>query len=161
MAAKTAPQDVDAYLAGLPEDRRVALSRLRDEINRHLPDGYTEGIQYGMISWFVPHSRYPGGYHCDPKQPVPFVGLGSPKSHVAVYAFCAYMDPELKAWVADEIVSAGKKLDMGKGCIRFKKVDQIPAGVFGPMVAKVPVDEFLATYEANMPASARKKRGLA
>jgi uncharacterized protein YdhG (YjbR/CyaY superfamily) len=148
---------VDAYLATLPEDRRAALVTLRDAIRTGLPEGYEEGLQYGMISWYVPHSRYPDGYHCDPKQPVPFASIAAQKSHLAVYLFCVYTDPALTAWFVDEYTKSGKKLDMGKSCVRFKKIEDAPVELFGQTVARVPVDTFLAQYTAQIPASAKKK----
>lgn len=92
MSTRPAAATVEAYLAALPEARRAALSAVRAAIRRALPKGYAEGIQYGMIGWFVPHSIYPAGYHCDPKQPLPFASLASQKSHLAIYLFCTYLD---------------------------------------------------------------------
>lgn len=153
-----AATSVDEYLAALPDDRRAAVTRLRDTLRARLPVGYEEGIQYGMIGYFVPHSRYPDGYHCDRRQPVPFVGVASQKSHVGVYLFCIYTDPALYAWFVEESTKAGLKLDMGKGCVRFKKMDQIPFELLGETIARAPVDEFLRHYEAQIPPSARKKK---
>lgn len=150
-AATTVPE----YLASLPDDRRGPVSALRDAINARLPAGYAEGIQYGMLGWFVPHSVYPAGYHCDPKQPVPFVGVASQKAHIAAYLFCLYVDPELHAWFLEEYAKTGKKADMGKGCVRFKKPADIPYALIGETVARMPVDTFLARYVPQIPA--RKK----
>lgn len=148
---------VDAYLATLPDDRRAALTTLRDAIRAGLPEGYEEGLQYGMIAWYVPHSRYPDGYHCDAKQPVPFASIAAQKNHLAVYLFCVYLDPDLTAWFVEEYNKSGKKLDMGKGCVRFKRTEDAPLELFGRVVAKLPVDTFLARYTSQIPASAKKK----
>lgn len=149
---------VEEYLAGLPEDRRAALQTVREVIVRHLPQGYEEGMQYGMIGYYVPHSRYPHGYHCDPKQPLPFVGLGSQKNHMAVYLMGLYTT-EQAPWFQDEWAKTGKKLDMGKGCLRFKKVEDVALEVLGESIARIPVATYLESYEAKLPPSARKKRG--
>ena len=154
-----APASVEAYLDTLPADRRAAVSRVRAAVNAALPTGYEEGMQYGMIGWYVPHARYPAGYHCDAAQPVPFLGLGAQKAHIGVYPFCAYVDPALRAWLVDALTAAaaGRAPDMGAACVRFKKPDAVPAEVFGALVAQLPVDTFLASYVAQIPASARKK----
>jgi len=149
--------EIDAYLAALPDDRRAAVSAIRDSVNAKLPAGYAEGMQYGMIGWFVPHAVYADGYHCDPKQPVPFIGLASQKSHLAVYLFCVYLDPALLAWFEEAWKKSGKKLDMGKSCVRFKKIEDAPVALFGELVARVPVDAFLAAYIPQIPPSATQK----
>ncbi|MDI9641714.1 DUF1801 domain-containing protein [Kamptonema cortianum] len=149
---------VSEYLENLPEDRREAISVVRNEILRNLPDGFEEGIQYGMIGYFVPHSIYPDGYHCDPKQPVPFASIASQKNHMAVYMFCIYTDPAVADWFVEEYKKSGKKLDMGKGCVRFKKLEDLPVELIGQAIAKVTLDDFLANYIANIPESKRKKK---
>lgn len=150
---------VAAYLDALPADRRAAIAAVRDAINAALPPGYEEGIQYGMIGWYVPFAIYPGGYHCDTDQPVPFIGLGAQKSHIGVYPFCAYLDPALRDWLLTALTAAagGRAPDMGAACVRYKKPEAVPAAVFGALVARVPVDTFLAAYTAQIPAAARKK----
>lgn len=147
---------VQEYLDELEPDRLEAISALRKVINENLPEGYEEGMQYGMIGWYVPHSVYPPGYHCDPKQPLPYVSVASQKNHIGVYAFCVYGDEEVKDWFVEEFKKTGKKLDMGKSCIRFKKLDGIPLELIGEMVAKVPVEQFVANYEASINTSGRK-----
>ena len=89
---------VDSYLAELPEERRIAMDKLRDIFLANLPKGFEETISYGMIGYVVPHSIYPKGYHCDPKTPLPFISIASQKSHIAVYHMGIYMNPELLAW---------------------------------------------------------------
>jgi len=152
------PRSVKEYLDGLPEDRRKALAKVRAAIRKGLPKGYREGIQYGMIGWSVPHALYPAGYHCDPKQPVPFAGLASQKNHMSVYLMCVYGDEEHRRWFETEWKKTGKKLDMGKSCVRFKKAEDLPLELLTEAVARVPVDKFLAHYEASIPKSARRKK---
>jgi hypothetical protein len=151
------PATIDAYLAALPADRREALDALRAVINRNLPKGYEEGMQYGMPAWFVPHSAYPAGYHCDPSQPLPFVSIASQKSHIGLYLFCLYMNPELMSWFEAEWRKTGSRWDAGKSCVRAKKLADIPIELVGKVVKKVPVKTFVASYEAALPASARRK----
>lgn len=141
---------VDAYLGELPEDRRVAIQAVREVIVSNLGKGYQEGMQYGMIGYFVPHSVYPPGYHCNPKQPLPFASLASQKNHMAIYLFCIYGSEEeterfQKAWLA-----TGMKLDMGKGCVRFKRLEDVPLEVVGEAIRRMPVDKFVARYESNI-----------
>ena len=148
-----------AYLDALPENRRKALRKLRAAINKGLPKGYKEGIQYGMIGWFVPHSRYPDGYHCDPKQPVPFASIASQKNHVGLYLFCLYTDPKATARFAKAWKAGGRRLDMGKSCIRLKdkELEDMPLELITETIASIPVADFLAEYEKHIPASKRKK----
>lgn len=138
---------VDEYLAELPEDRREALQAIRAAVNSNLGSGFKEGMQYGMIGWFVPHSVYPAGYHCDPKQPLPFMGLASQKNHIGFYAFCIYTDAKLKDWFVDEFQKTGNRLDMGKSCIRFKKLEAIPLELLGQLTSKISVEKFIQSYE--------------
>jgi len=149
---------VKEYLDSLPEDRRKALAKVRAAVNKGLPKGYKEGIQYGMIGWAVPHKLYPAGYHCDPKQPLPFASLASQKNHMALYLMCIYGDEKHRKWFEAAWKKSGKKLDMGKGCVRFRKLEDVPLEVVTEAVSRVPVEEFVAFYEASLPKSARKKR---
>lgn len=140
---------VKAYLAELPPDRREAIEAVRATILKNLPKGYEEGMQYGMIGYFVPHSIYPAGYHCDPKQPLPFTSLASQKNHMAVYMGCIYGNPiELKKFLA-AWEKSGKKLDMGKSCVRFKKLEDLPLKVIGDAIKRVPVKKFIEFYEKS------------
>ncbi len=155
------PTSVDAYLAALPEDRRSALSAVREVITKNLPKGYQEGIQYKMIGYFVPHALYPAGYHANPKEPLPLLHLASQKGYMALYLMCVYADPELNAWFVDAYAKSGKKLDMGKACVRFKRLEDLPLEVVGKVVAKVPVAKFVERYEAGLqkpPAAKSIKR---
>ena len=150
---------VQQYLDEMPDDRRAAIETVRKEILKNLPNGYEEGMQYGMIGYFVPHSIYPAGYHCDKTQPLPFMHLASQKNHMAVYTFCIYGSPELRAEFVKEYEATGKKLDMGGGCVRFKKIENLPVEVIGNLVARVPVDLLVANYDRAVAESraSRKK----
>jgi len=143
-------KSVAQYLAALPADRRGAISAVRDVILKNLDKDYAEGIQYGMIGYFVPHSIYPAGYHCDPTQPLPFAGLASQKNHMAVYLCCIYGNTDMDRWFRDEWAKTGKKLDMGKSCIRFKKLDDLPLELIGRAIARLPAKKFIAGYEAQI-----------
>jgi len=136
------------YLAALPADRRAALSAVRKTINANLPDGYEEGVQFGMIGWYVPLSIYPEGYGGNGKVPLPLVGLASQKSGMVLHFIGLYMNPALCTWFTSEYKKSGKKLDMGKGCVRFNKLDDLPLDVVGRTIARVPVQEHIATYQA-------------
>lgn len=148
---------VEEYLAELPEDRREAISAIRDVILKNLPEGYKEGMQYGMIGYCVPHSVYPAGYHCDPKQPLPFAALASQKNHMAVYLCNLYASEEEGQWFREAWTATGKKLDAGKSCVRFKKLDGVALDVIGEAIARWPVDKFIALYEGAI--SGRGKKG--
>jgi uncharacterized protein YdhG (YjbR/CyaY superfamily) len=147
---------VDDYLAALPDDRRAAISAVRKTINDNLPDGYEEGIQFGMIGWYVPLSLYPEGYGENKKVPLPLVALASQKSGMVLHFLCFYGHPTLSTWFVTEYKKSGKKLDMGKGCVRFKKLDGLALDVVGRTIARVPVDEHIANYKA---ARALLKKG--
>jgi hypothetical protein len=142
---------VDDYLAALPDDRRAALQAIRKVIRKNLPRGYQEGMQYGMIGYFVPHSVYPPGYHCDPKQPLPFAGLASQKNHMSLYMTGMYMSLEHEAWFRKAWTADGRKLDMGKACVRFRKLEDVPLEVVGEAVKRIPVKEFIRIYESTRP----------
>ena len=153
----TKAQTVREYLAGLPADRRAAISAVRKVIRDHLPQGYEEGMLYGMISYYVPLSRYPETYN---GQPLTVASLGSQKSHMALYLMCVYGDRELERWFAAAFRKAGKKLDMGKSCVRFRSLDDLPLDVIGQVIAKTTVDDFIAGYERSR-APVGKRRSTA
>ena len=152
---KSQATSVEDYLKELPEDRREALGAVRKTILKSLPKGYEEGMQYGMIGYYIPHRLYPAGYHCNPEEPVPFANLASQKNHMAIYLMCIYSDPDHMAWFVDAWKATGKKLDMGKACIRFKKLEDLPLNIIGQAIKKVPVKKFLTFYESAIP---KKKR---
>ena len=143
-------KSVEEYLAALPEDRREAITAIREVILKNLPKGYEEGMQWGMPSYFVPLSAYPGGYNCQPDQPLPFVGFASQKNHMVFYGFCIYMDEELKNRFVADWKKTGKKLDMGKSCVRFKKLEDVPLKVIGDAVKRVPMKKYIKQYEAQL-----------
>ncbi len=149
---------VEEYLASLSDDRREVVSRVRDAINARLPQGYEEGMQYGMIGWYVPHSIFPSGYHCDPKQPLPFAGLASQKNHFGIYLFFLYVSDEQLAWFQDAYAKSGRKLDMGKSCIRFKKLEDFALDVVVESAARVSVEEFVAHYTSHFPPKEKKAK---
>lgn len=149
---------VAAYLAELPEDRQKAIAKLRTVIKKNLPKGFKEVIGYGMMGYSVPHSLYPAGYHCNPKDPLPFLGLASQKNFIAVYHMGIYADPKLLKWFTDAHAKASpKKLDMGKSCIRYKKPEDIPFDLIGELVSKITVDEWIERYETVFKNSPKKK----
>ena len=136
------------YLDTLPEDRKNAMNELRNVVVKNLPKGFHEQISYSMITYVVPHSLFPAGYHCDPKQPLPFISIASQKNFVVLYHMGIYSDPDLLNWFTSEFTKKSKaKLDMGKSCIRFKKVDQIPFGLIGELASKLTPQEWIAKYE--------------
>ena len=142
---------VEQYLAELPEDRKKAMSELRNVIKKNLPKGFKEGMGYGNMGWSVPHSTYPAGYHCDPKLPLPFLGIASQKNFIAVYHMGIYSDPALLKWFVNEFPKHSKaKLDMGKSCIRFKKMDQIPFKLIGELSSKMTPQDWITTYEKEL-----------
>ena len=141
-------ETVKQYLDELPEDRREAIQAVREVILKNLPEGYEEGMQYGMIGYYVPHSLYPKGYHCDPKQPLPFASLASQKNHMAVYLFCIYSSDEDREWFIEEYKKTGMRMDLGKSCVRFKKLENLPLPLIGKAVKKMTVKKFIAAYES-------------
>lgn len=160
--ASSAVTTVDEYLAALPPDRVELVTTVRDVVNANLPEGYQEAMQYGMIGWSVPHERYPAGYHTDPSQPVPLAALASQKQYVSLYLMGLYVpaagdDPTAAEtddvrWFRDAWAATGRKLNMGKSCVRFKRLDDLAADVIGQAIARLPVDEYLERYEAARPA---------
>lgn len=135
-------------IANCPEDRKDAMKKLHDTIISSLPEGFESGIGYGMILYFVPHTIYPAGYHCNPKQPLPFVSLASQKNFIALYHMGLYADPELLTWFTEKYKrTISTKLDMGKSCIRFKNVTTIPYELIGELMRKITVTSWINTYE--------------
>ncbi|MCC6360739.1 MAG: DUF1801 domain-containing protein [Phycisphaerales bacterium] len=141
---------VKAYLAEMPPERRAAISAVRDVILKNLDKGYEEGMSYGMIGYYVPHRIYPPGYHCNPKLPLPFAGLASQKNYMSFYAMSVYADRSEEDWVRERFARAGKKLDMGKCCIRFKKLEDVPLDVIGEIIRRVPVARCIEHYESAL-----------
>ena len=136
------------YLTSLPDDRKPAMTALRDTIAKNLPKGFEETMSYGMIGFVVPHSKYPAGYHCDPKLPLSFITIASQKNFIVLHHLGLYASPDLLAWFTGEYPKHSKtKLDMGKGCVRFKKPDQIPYNLIAELMKKMTPDEWIACYE--------------
>jgi uncharacterized protein YdhG (YjbR/CyaY superfamily) len=139
---------VAEYIETLPEGKKEAMIQLRDTILQHLPKGFEERMSYGMITYVVPHSLYPKGYHCDPKLALPFLSIAAQKNFIAVYHMGIYGDPQLLDWFQRAYAAQCKnKLDMGKSCIRFKKPEQIPFGLMGELAAKMTPQEWITLYE--------------
>ena len=135
----------------MPDDRKQAINKLRKVLLANLPEGFEETMNYGMIGYVIPHSIYPNGYHTDPKQPLPFINIASQKNFVAVYHIGVYADKKLLNWFVNEYPKHNKlKLDMGKSCIRFKKVDQIPYDLIGELAGKISSAEWINIYETSM-----------
>ena len=147
---------VRQYLAELPSDRRAAVEAVRAVIRQNLDADYEEGMQYGMIGFYVPHRVYPPGYHCDPKQPLPFACLASQKNYLSLYLGCVYGDSPLARWFHEAWAKTGKQLDMGKSCIRFKKAEDLALDVIGEAIRRVPARKFIAYYESAIKSSRRK-----
>jgi uncharacterized protein YdhG (YjbR/CyaY superfamily) len=139
------------YIDSLPEDRKAAISELRKVILKNLPKGFKEEMSYGMLGYVVPHSIYPAGYHCDPKLPLPFLSIASQKNFIAVYHMGIYADKDLLDWFTTEYSKQSKaKLDMGKSCIRFKKIDQIPYNLIGELASKMTPQQWIELYEREV-----------
>jgi hypothetical protein len=155
--ASSAAATVEQYLASVPADRRAAIARVRDVVNARLPPGFEETMQYGMISWIVPRSRLAATYN---GQPLAIASLASQKQYMALYLMSVYSDAELGAWFRAAYRSAGKKLDMGKSCVRFKTLDALPLDVVGEALSRVPVEAYLAVYEASRSQLVKPRRVL-
>jgi hypothetical protein len=138
---------VKQYLAGLPPDRRMAIEAVRKEILRSIDSDVEEGMQYGMIGYYIPHRVYPPGYHCNPKEPLPYVCLASLKNHMAVYMGCIYSSAAEEKWFRSAWAKTGKKLDMGKSCIRFRKLEDLALDIVGEAIRRTPSKQFIEFYE--------------
>ena len=151
---------VEQYLKELPAERRQAINEVRAVILKNLDKNYEEGMQYGMIGYFVPHKLYPAGYHCDPKQPLPFACLASQKNYMSLYMMSEYRPGD--DWFKKAWEKTGKKLDMGKSCIRFKRVEDLALNVIGEAIRRMPAKKWIEVYESfikgsRMHSSAKKK----
>jgi len=147
-SAAISPQQ---YLDELPDDRKTAMTKLREVIIQNLPQGFSERISYGMLGWVVPHETYPAGYHCTPELPLPFLNIASQKNFIALYHMGLYADKSIHDWFVAEYPNYVKtKLDMGKSCIRFKKPEAIPYELIGRLVSKMTVQEWIGLYESNL-----------
>ena len=163
---QTKAPTVQAYLQSLPEDRRAAIGVVRDVILKNLDSSYEEGIQYGAIGYYVPHQKYPKGYHCDPKQPLPFAALASQKNYISLYlmsVYCGCVDGgpgnRHAQWFREAWAKTGKKLDMGKACIRFKKVEDLPLDLIGEAIKRVPASTYIEFCEASRSRASKPAAG--
>ena len=139
----------DEYISGLPDDRKAALTAIREAVNERIDPGFKEAMGYGMMGWVVPHSLYPAGYHCDPKQPLSYMGIASQKNFISIYSMCLYSDNDLLDWFRSEWPKhSSKKLDMGKSCMRFKKLDDVPLKLIGELASKFTPQQWIEMYES-------------
>lgn len=150
---------VQEYLEQLPESRRVMIETVRDLVNQAKPSDVEEGMNYGMIGWYVPHSVFPAGYHCDPKQPLPYANLASQKAYVSLYLFCVYSSGEDRAWLEATAAERGYKLDMGKSCIRFKKLEDVPWDLVAEVIGRMSTERFIDIYQNGIGKLKGKKKG--
>jgi hypothetical protein len=147
MAKSASAAAVKAFIESLPDERRVVISAVRDVICAHLPKGYEEQMLGNAIGYVVPHKLYPPGYHCNPKHPLSYAWLDNQKSHAALHLMGVYGDEATAAWFTKAWKATGKKLDMGKACVRFKKLEDVPLEVVGQVIARIPVDAYIARIE--------------
>ena len=145
---KSTANTPDEYVNSLPDDRKAAMQQLREAIAQHIDKDYAEQMSYGMIGYVVPHSIFPAGYHCDPKLPLGYMNIASQKNFIAVYHMGLYGSKKLMDWFLEEYPKhSSAKLDMGKSCIRFKKMDQIPYQLIGELAGKLSVKQWVTCYE--------------
>lgn len=149
---------VSEYLKELAPERRKTISTLRKVIKQNLPTGFKEGMQYGMIGYFVPHRLYPAGYHCNPEEPLPYICLASQKNHCSLYLYAQYSSNEENQWFQNAWKDAGKKMDMGKSCVRFKNAEDVPLDVIAEAVGRLSVQEYVNIYESALKPKASNRR---
>jgi hypothetical protein len=141
---------IEDYLSKIPEERQEIFKKLYETIGDNLPEGFSGNISYGMVGWGVPLKTYPAGYHCAPGTPLPFISIASQKNFIALYHMGMYAKPELLNWFVEEFPKYSKrKLDMGKSCVRFKKIDEIPLELLAELSKKMTVEDWITTYETN------------
>ena len=145
---KIKANSISEYLENIPKERKAVMQKLISTINKNLPKGFKEQLNYGMPSWVVPHSLYPDGYHCTPELPLPFMSIASQKNFIAVYHMGIYANPELMQWFVSEYPKyCSRKLDMGKSCIRFKKIEEIPFELIAEISTKMSPKDWIELYE--------------
>lgn len=147
---------IEQYLSELPEERRAAIATVRHVILKNLDKDFEEGMQYGMIGFYVPHRIYPAGYHTDPKQPLPFAALASQKDYMSLYMMTIYGEGAEEHWFRNEWAKTGKPLDMGKCCIRFKRLEDLALNVIGEAIRRVPFKRYIEHYESVIKPSRPK-----
>ncbi|WP_395044951.1 DUF1801 domain-containing protein [Flavobacterium sp.] len=146
----------DKYIAELPEDRRNVMQKLRKVVQENIPKGFKEVMSYGMLGYVVPHETYPNGYHCTPELPLPFFAMASQKNSINIYHMVLYSDKKMHDWFVEQYPKHCKsRLDMGKSCVRFKKLDDIPYALIGELISKVTVEKCIEIYENTL----NKKNG--
>ena len=150
-----APATVEEYIAGLPEDRAEQISRLREVILKRLPVGYAEIMDFGMIAYVIPLETYPNTYN---GHPLMYAALASQKRHMSLYLMNVYGDEETLSWFTEGFTTAGKKLDMGKACVRFKRLDDLPLDLIGEAVARTSIADYIAGYEASRETVAENRK---
>lgn len=139
---------VDEYFENIPEERKAVMNKLRQLVLENIPQGFEETLNYKMPGYVIPHSIYPSGYHCNTALPLPFINIASQKNFIGLYHMGIYSDPKLLAWFQTEYKKQCKyKLDMGKSCIRFKRMDDIPFDLLAELCRKITVEEWISTYE--------------
>ncbi|WP_262152584.1 DUF1801 domain-containing protein [Chryseobacterium foetidum] len=142
---------VEEYLSNIPEERQEAFIKLYITIKENLPEGFEESLSSGMINWNVPLEAYPSGYHCTPGKSLPFISLASQKNFIALYHMGMYANPEILNWFTEEFPKHSKrKLDMGKSCVRFKNMNEIPFELIGELSKKMTVQNWIELYEKNL-----------
>jgi hypothetical protein len=135
----------EEYIAELPPDRRDSISRVREVVRQNLPAGYEEGMQYGMIGWYIPFSRLPKTYN---GQPLGYAALASQKTYMSLYLNNVYGDPEIEAWFRERFAASGHPLDMGKSCVHFRRAEDLPLDLIGETIARTPLETYVARYQA-------------
>ncbi len=151
-------ENPEEYTSQINEQQRPAILKLREVINKSIPEGFKESTGYGMMGWCVPHSIFPAGYHCKPTDPLPFAGIAAQKNFIAVYHMGIYAIPELLNWfTAEHAKRSPKRLDMGKSCIRYKKPEDIPYDLIGELFSKLTVKDWVKVYQDNLDARSKKK----
>lgn len=155
---KTQGNTVEAILNNIPEERKAAFHKLHEVIVKNLPKGFEPAISYGALGYVIPHKLYPAGYHCKPEEPLPFASIASQKDSINFYHMGMYASPELLNWFVAEYPKHSKqKLDIGKSCVRFKKLDDIPFKLIGELMKKISAKEWIALYEKNYNPKTKKK----
>jgi hypothetical protein len=144
-------ESIEQYISQIPEERQEVFTKLFKSIDENLTQGFKQGCSYGMIGWDVPLESYPAGYHCTPGKALPFIGLASQKNFIALYHMGMYADPEILQWFTEEFPKHSKrKLDMGKSCVRFKNMNEIPFELIGELSKKMTVQNWIDLYEKNI-----------
>ena len=155
---KATGKTVHEVLMNQPEERLLAFNKLHEVIVKNLPKGFEPGISYGGLGYVIPHTLYPNGYHCKPEEPLPFAGIASQKGSINLYHMGIYADEKLLKWFVSEYPKHSKqKLDMGKSCIRFKKLDAIPYQLIGELMRKMTAQQWIDLYEKNLLPKPKKK----